>query len=163
MRPSSPQVNRAALDPLIMMGTVEPEDVSTAEPVTVKLAVSGAPGQVPENVSTAVELVAVKLIVPGTVIGGPEVGVSVKVKLIVYEVAEVSADASTVSEKPLQVTVAVAPVRTFARAGCANTSKQNTTPQTARVLFIWILRLRQGKDKGILFFNSFGSIHVIPE
>jgi len=142
MRPSSPQVNRAALEPLIMMGTVEPEAVSTAEPVTVKLAVSGAPGQVPEIVSVAVELVAVKLIVPGTTIGGPEVGVSVKVKLIVYEVVEVSPPASTVSLKPLQSTVAVASVRTFARAGCANTSKQNTNPQTASILFIWGLPLR---------------------
>jgi len=148
MRPSSPQVNRAALEPLIMMGTVEPEAVSTAEPVTVKLAVSGAPGQVPEIVSVAVELVAVKLIVPGTIIGGPEVGVSVKVKLIVYEVAMVSADASTVSEKPLQFTVAVAPVRTFAWAGCAKTSKHSPTAQTNRILFIWALRSRRGPVKG---------------
>src|SRR5260370_13682049 len=82
MRPSSPQVSRAALDPLMMMGTVEPEDVSTAEPVTVKLAVSGAPGQVPENVSTAVELVAVKLIVPVTVIGGARTGGMGQVKVV---------------------------------------------------------------------------------
>ena len=139
MRPSSPQVNRAAVEPLIMMGTEEPEIVSTAEPVTVKLAVSGAPGQVPENVSTAVEPVAVKLIVPGTVIGGPDVGVSVKVKLIVYEFVEVSAAASTVSVKPSQLTVAVALVRWFARAGCANTSRHSNTAQTERVRFTWLL------------------------
>jgi hypothetical protein len=128
-----------------MMGTVEPKDVSTAEPVTVKLAVSGAPGQVPEIVSVAVELVAVKLIVPGTVIGGPEVGVSVKVKLIVYEFVEVSAAASTVSVKPLQSAVAVAPVRLFARAGDVNTSKHSANPQTVSILFIWALSLRQGR------------------
>src|SRR5260370_37998191 len=103
MRASSPQVSRAALDPVMMMGTVEPEDVSTAEPVTVKLAVSGAPGQVPENVSTAVELVAVKLIVPGTVIGGPEMGGRVWGELFVYEGGGGSAGACTGSEKTIQI------------------------------------------------------------
>jgi hypothetical protein len=142
MRPSSPQDNGAALDPLIMMGTVEPKDVSTAEPVTVKLAASGAPGQVPEVVSVAVEPLAVNLILPGTVIGGPEAGVSVKVKSIVYEVVEVSAAASTVSVKPLQSAVAVAPVRWFARAGYAKTSKHSPTAKANRILFIWALRLR---------------------
>src|SRR5258705_4242843 len=117
MRPLTPQVNRAAVEPLIMMGTGEAEDVSTAEPVTVKLAVSGAPGQVPEIVSVAVELVAVKLIVPGTVIGGPEVGVSVEGKLIVYEVVEVSAPPSTGSVKTLQFSVVVASHCALSRAG----------------------------------------------
>src|SRR5215472_18408261 len=45
MRAPTPQVNTAALDPLMMMGTVEPEAVSTAVPVTVKLDANGAPGQ----------------------------------------------------------------------------------------------------------------------
>jgi hypothetical protein len=95
----------------MMMGTVEPEAVSTAVPVTVKLEANGAPGQLPEVISVAVELVAVKVIVAGTVIGGPERGVSVKVILMVYEVVGVSAPASTVTVKPLQSTVALAPVR----------------------------------------------------
>src|SRR6476661_3954409 len=71
MRAPTPQDNVAALEPLTMMGTVEPE-------------ASGAPGQVPDFVRVWVTALAVKLMVPGTVIGGPEMGVSVKVKLMVY-------------------------------------------------------------------------------
>jgi hypothetical protein len=43
-------------------------------------------------------MLAVKLIVPGTVIGGPETEVSVKLKLIVYGVPTVSSFVPTLSK-----------------------------------------------------------------
>ena len=61
-----------------MIVTVEPDEVSVAEPVTVYGAESGEPGHVPVAPSVAVLLPAIKLIFPDTGIAGPEVGVSVK-------------------------------------------------------------------------------------
>jgi hypothetical protein len=61
------------------MGTMLPELVSTAVPVTVKEAASGPSGQLAEIVSVKVLISAVKGMVPVTGIAGPEAGVSVKV------------------------------------------------------------------------------------
>ena len=99
MRAPIPQDNVAELEPPKVMETVEPDSVSVAEPVTVKLDANGAPAQVPIFVSVWLTMLAVKLIVPGTVIGGPETGVSVKLKLIVNGVPTDKSIVSTVREK----------------------------------------------------------------
>ena len=82
-----PQPNGAVAEPLMVMANVDPELVSTAEPVTVQFADKGPEGQVPIAVSVAVVsvelplLVVVKLMPPGTVVDEP-LHVRVKLKLI---------------------------------------------------------------------------------
>jgi len=62
-------------EPLMVIGSVEPELVSVAEPVTVELEVRL---QVPDAVSVAALAVAVKVMVPENVFGVPlEVTVNV--------------------------------------------------------------------------------------
>jgi hypothetical protein len=61
------QLTEAELEPLTVMGTVEPELVNVAEPATVQLPLSVV-GQVPVAVSVAVEPEDVKLMLPGTVV-----------------------------------------------------------------------------------------------
>lgn len=63
-----PQFNAAEVTPLMVMATVEAELVNVAEPVTVQLVVSGEVGQLAASVSVAVVAVAVKEMVPGTVV-----------------------------------------------------------------------------------------------
>jgi hypothetical protein len=127
------QLNTTEVAPLIVMGSVELDWISVAEPVTVKLLESGAPGQDPDAVWVSVPAAAVKLMVPGTVIAGPDVGVSVKVKSIVNEAPTSRLIAVTLRVKPLQSAVALATVRSFAKAGFANiTSKPSTGATTPR-------------------------------
>jgi len=127
------QVKTTEVAPLIVMGSMEPDWTSVAEPVTVKLLVSGAPGQDPDAVWVSVPAAAVKLMVPGTVIAGPDGGVSVKVKSIVNEAPTFRSIAVTLRVKPLQSAVALATVRSFAKAGFANiTSKPSTGAPTPR-------------------------------
>jgi hypothetical protein len=66
----------------MMIGLVEPELVSVAEPVTVESAVRL---QVPDAISVTVLLVAVNVMVPGNVVDVPS-EVTVKWYLIVYVV-----------------------------------------------------------------------------
>src|SRR5579864_7924809 len=70
-QPVPPQVNVAELEPLMTMATVEPELVSVAVPVTVQLVVSGLVGQLTVTVSVSVVPLAVKSMLPGTVVGVP--------------------------------------------------------------------------------------------
>ena len=74
------QFTVAVDEPLMMIGLVEPELVSVAEPVTVESAVRL---QDPDAVSVAVVPVAVKVMVPGNVVVVP-LEVTVRVYLIVY-------------------------------------------------------------------------------
>jgi len=82
-----PQPNVAVAEPLMVMENVDPELVSTAEPVTVQFADKGPEGQVPVADSVAVVsvelplLVVVKEMLPGTTIDEPP-HVSVKLKSI---------------------------------------------------------------------------------
>jgi hypothetical protein len=63
-----PQLSVAPeLEPLIVMGTVDPELVRVAVPDTTQFA-DKPPAQVPVAVSVTVSEPAVKLIVPGTVV-----------------------------------------------------------------------------------------------
>src|SRR5215475_2823676 len=96
------QLSTTEVAPLIAMGSVEPDWISVAEPVTVKLLERGAPGQGPDAVWVSVPAAAVKLMVPGTVIAGPDGGVSVKVKSIVNEAPTFRSIAVTLRVKPLQ-------------------------------------------------------------
>src|SRR6266568_3450953 len=72
-----PQPNVAVAEPLMVMENVDPELVSTAEPVTVQFADKGPEGQVPVADSVAVVsvelplLVVVKEMLPGTTIDEP--------------------------------------------------------------------------------------------
>src|SRR5438445_8222199 len=89
------QFNVAELTPLMVMGTVETELVNVAEPVTVQLVVSGEVGHLADSVSVAVVALAVKEMVPGTVVVDPP-QVSVKLESIVYRVPAVRSLAFTV-------------------------------------------------------------------
>jgi hypothetical protein len=66
-----PQLSGAFDVPLTVMGTVEPELVSVAVPVTVQLVSRGEPGQVPVAVSVAVVPAAVNVMLPGFVVVEP--------------------------------------------------------------------------------------------
>jgi len=66
-----PQVSVAELEPLIVMGTVDPELVRVAEPVTMQFVDKGGLPQVPVTVSVSLLPLAVKLMLPGTVIIEP--------------------------------------------------------------------------------------------
>src|SRR5260370_16809689 len=65
------QFNVAEATPLMVMGTVEPELVNVAEPVTVQLVVSGEVGHFADSVSVAVVAPAVKAMAPGTLLLDP--------------------------------------------------------------------------------------------
>ena len=64
IRSSNPwQFSEAEAEPLMVMGTVEPELVSVAEPrLTVQLVVNGELGQVPLAVTVAVVPLAVNIV-----------------------------------------------------------------------------------------------------
>jgi hypothetical protein len=66
------QLSVADDEPLMVMGTVEPELVSVAEPVTVQLPFKL---HVPDAVSVAVVPVGVKVMVPGNVVGQTNEGI----------------------------------------------------------------------------------------
>jgi hypothetical protein len=71
-----PQFNVAEVEPLIMMGTVEPELVNVAEPVTVQLLDSGVVGQPTVTIWVVVVAAAVKGMLPvAVVIDPPQVSV----------------------------------------------------------------------------------------
>src|SRR5690349_24558030 len=67
-QPVPPQFSWSELAPLNVIGTLEPEAVSTVEPVTVHAWDSGPLGQLTVTTLVAVDAVAVNDMVPGTVV-----------------------------------------------------------------------------------------------
>ena len=70
-QPVPPQVNVGEFEPLMTIALVEPEFVNVAEPVTSQSMPSGALGQFTATVLVTFVAVAVKEILPGTVVVVP--------------------------------------------------------------------------------------------